>query len=539
MADTLALRALLERSSLRPGTRGEVHLLVDVTATGAPVDAVRPALSVVFVLDASGSMGGEPLAQVVASVSMLVDLLAPEDKVGVVSFSTQAAEVCALQPLTPEARRVVKKRTASIRALEATNIEAGLRKARAMLGARTPHERQVILLLSDGAPNAGAATPDALARVAEEMRADVSVSTLGYGAGHNADVLHAVAHAGGGQYWFVPDPQEASLEFARALGAQGDIVADNIELVLSPADACEVKELLGQRVRFGKSGPVTALPDLRDGQKRLVVAALDVTAPREPGPLDVATATVRYRAAGSAEKHEVQARVVVDVVDREPSLVVEAHHAALMARAEMVRAQARGAADRNNFDQAAAILRKMIGALEGAPGYVAADGSPLSECVEQLVDEAVEYEQRPSLERYRAFRATQLGVEVSQGSVHAQDFKGASPRSAAIMAAATGPALPGALVVRDSAGNVIDRVPVAHELTVGRVPGNDIVLASGGISKRHTRFCCRDGKLIVVDLKATNGTSVNGQRIQAPRVLNKGDIVQLGGFTIERVDEDP
>ena len=92
--ETLQLRALLERSSLRPGLTDTLHLLVDVTAVGAPVDAVRQALSVVFVLDVSGSMAGEPIAQVVRSVSHMIGLLSPTDKVGVVAFSDQASTVC-------------------------------------------------------------------------------------------------------------------------------------------------------------------------------------------------------------------------------------------------------------------------------------------------------------------------------------------------------------------------------------------------------------------------------------------------------------
>ena len=538
MADTLALRALLERSSIRPGQKQALHLLVDVTAVGAPVDAQRPALSVVFVLDASGSMSGQPLHHVIASVEMLVDLLAPEDKVGVVSFSDEAAEVCAVQSLTAEAKRLIKRRTSAIRALASTNIEAGLVKAKQMLGARSAHERQVILLLSDGAPNVGASSPADLAAVVEPMRADASISTLGYGANHNSDVLHHISVAGGGQYWFIPDPQQASLEFARAVGAQGDIVADNVELVLSPAESAEIKEVLGQRVKFGKTGPVVAMPDLREKQKRLLVAALEVTAPLEAGRLDVLDVKVRYKPAGAVDAQELSTKVVVDVADREPALVVEAHHAALMARAEIVRGEARGAADRGTFDQAAAMLRNMIGTLEKAPGYVATDGSPLSECVEQLIDEAVEYEQRPSAERYAAFKATQLGVEVSQGAKHAGAWGSSSSKSAAIMSGAIGPPLPGVVIVRDKAGHVVQQVQIRPEMTVGRSPDNEIPVISSMLSRRHTRFVCRDGKMIVVDLRSTNGTYVNGERVGSPRVLKPGDAVLIGDLTFEiKLDE--
>src|SRR5688572_11617223 len=70
------------------------------------------------------------------------------------------------------------------------------------------------------------------------------------------------------------------------------------------------------------------------------------------------------------------------------------------------------------------------------------------------------------------------------------------------------------------------------EITIGRVQGNDIVLPKGNISKRHSRIVLRDGKFIIVDLKSTNGTYVNGKRISSPQVLKDADKVYIGDFTL-------
>ena len=56
------------------------------------------------------------------------------------------------------------------------------------------------------------------------------------------------------------------------------------------------------------------------------------------------------------------------------------------------------------------------------------------------------------------------------------------------------------------------------EITIGRVTGNDIVLAKGNISKRHTRLTKREGGMEIADLKSTNGTYVNGRKIAGPTV---------------------
>lgn len=70
------------------------------------------------------------------------------------------------------------------------------------------------------------------------------------------------------------------------------------------------------------------------------------------------------------------------------------------------------------------------------------------------------------------------------------------------------------------------------EVTIGRVAGNDIVLPRGNISKRHSRIVYKDNKFIIVDLKSTNGTFVNGRKITAPLVVKGSDKIYVGDFIL-------
>src|SRR6476659_6007916 len=71
------------------------------------------------------------------------------------------------------------------------------------------------------------------------------------------------------------------------------------------------------------------------------------------------------------------------------------------------------------------------------------------------------------------------------------------------------------------------------EITIGRVTGNDIVLAKGNISKRHTRLTKREGGgMEIADLKSTNGTYVNGRKIAGPTVVAPSDHIYVGDFLI-------
>src|SRR5687768_14826905 len=70
------------------------------------------------------------------------------------------------------------------------------------------------------------------------------------------------------------------------------------------------------------------------------------------------------------------------------------------------------------------------------------------------------------------------------------------------------------------------------EVTIGRVQGNDIILPKGNVSKRHSRIVLKDGRFIVVDLKSTNGTYVNGRKITSPLVVKPGDKIYIGDFIL-------
>src|SRR5947209_7026668 len=70
------------------------------------------------------------------------------------------------------------------------------------------------------------------------------------------------------------------------------------------------------------------------------------------------------------------------------------------------------------------------------------------------------------------------------------------------------------------------------EVTIGRVQGNDIILPKGNVSKRHSRIVLKDGKFIIVDLKSTNGTYVNGRKITSPLVVKGTDKIYIGDFIL-------
>jgi pSer/pThr/pTyr-binding forkhead associated (FHA) protein len=67
------------------------------------------------------------------------------------------------------------------------------------------------------------------------------------------------------------------------------------------------------------------------------------------------------------------------------------------------------------------------------------------------------------------------------------------------------------------------------QLTIGRGGQNDIAIATDEYaSARHARFEPRRDGVWVQDLGSTNGTYLNGMRLEHPKRLAQGDIVRIG-----------
>jgi hypothetical protein len=65
------------------------------------------------------------------------------------------------------------------------------------------------------------------------------------------------------------------------------------------------------------------------------------------------------------------------------------------------------------------------------------------------------------------------------------------------------------------------------QLTIGRAQDNGLVLADTRVSRHHARLVARHGALVYTDLSSTNGSRVNGVRVDEI-VLGSGDRIQLG-----------
>ncbi len=77
-----------------------------------------------------------------------------------------------------------------------------------------------------------------------------------------------------------------------------------------------------------------------------------------------------------------------------------------------------------------------------------------------------------------------------------------------------------------------ERFDVASRLVFGRAEAN-VLLEDEQVSRPHAAFQLVDGKLQIEDLDSLNGTFVNERRVMETTPLAPGDLIRMGGTTIE------
>ena len=76
------------------------------------------------------------------------------------------------------------------------------------------------------------------------------------------------------------------------------------------------------------------------------------------------------------------------------------------------------------------------------------------------------------------------------------------------------------------------------EVTIGRSPTNNIVIADAGVSRKHAKCVCVGDDIELEDLSSRNGTFINDQRIQFRTPIRDGDIVRVGSVLLKYFAHD-
>lgn len=157
---------------------------------------IRQNGALMLVIDRSGSMSGSRLDHAKAAAWAAVEALAPHDYVGIAAFDTQIHWI--LKPTPASDRATIRRLIGTITPGGGTDILLSLRETWPELAAVRAGAKHLILL-SDGVSDT-----TGYQRLLRQIRSqNITVSTIGIEDASGQDFLRAIAHLGGGNYYFV------------------------------------------------------------------------------------------------------------------------------------------------------------------------------------------------------------------------------------------------------------------------------------------------------------------------------------------------
>lgn len=173
----------------------------------------KPNLSLVLVIDKSGSMGGTKIELAKEAANASAEVLKGNDRFGVVAFDARAEWIT---PITNSSEvGVITSTISRLQAGGGTNIYPALKSAYDELLNEDAKLKHIILLTDGQTQGSGYDT------LVQHIAADaITVSTVGIGDGADAQLLSDMASWGGGEYYFTNDfgsiPQIFTRETMRA-----------------------------------------------------------------------------------------------------------------------------------------------------------------------------------------------------------------------------------------------------------------------------------------------------------------------------------
>jgi len=298
--DTLLVDARLGHSSIAKNARGETFLFAQVGAADekdAAAKTAAPPMNLALVIDRSGSMKGERIANAMNAAVSAIERLRDGDSVTVVAFDTVAKVIVAPTRVSAGSRAQMENAIRSIRLGGDTCISCGMQEAMQQLAQTSLTGDRVnrMILLSDGATNAGIKDMPGLRAMAGRMSGKgVSISTIGVDVDFDEKVMAALANEGNGRHYFVQNASGLPAVFSQEFDDLLASVAKDAELSIELAPGVEVAEVFDRTFRREGNRIIVPFGTFSSKQEKTVLVKLRVPADRD-GSQPVADVKLAYR----------------------------------------------------------------------------------------------------------------------------------------------------------------------------------------------------------------------------------------------------
>lgn len=259
--------------SARTGRVGDDEYL-QITVTCPPLSTNdRAPCDIVCVIDTSGSMqtvasvqgpngelednGLTVLDIVKHAVRTIIEVLQPNDRLGIVSYSSDANTPLPLTNMDASGKQRAHDSVAELRADGQTNIWAGLSSGLDLIQKFDPARMKHVLLLTDGQPNI-LPPHDHLEMLQRYKQAHPSLasslSVFGFGYSLDTQLLESLAIEGDGTYAFIPDAAMVGTVFVNTVANSLSTVAQSQRILLVSDDPVCLESCSGMQVLAAEDG---------------------------------------------------------------------------------------------------------------------------------------------------------------------------------------------------------------------------------------------------------------------------------------------
>lgn len=229
--------------------RADDRLFVGLGFT-SNIDAVkwdRPPLNLVAVVDKSGSMSGEPLALVRASLLKIVGQMRDGDRISIVLYGDRSHVYLAPTDIKGN-RAEIAAAIEAIQSAGSTNMEAGLQVGYQTAFADAPgfDGTTRMMLFTDEQPNVGRTDAASFIGMAEAAsKRGIGLTTIGVGVQFDASLATKVSSTRGGNLYFIANREQVVSVFEKQLDTMVSELAHDLVLTLRPTPGYRISGVFG------------------------------------------------------------------------------------------------------------------------------------------------------------------------------------------------------------------------------------------------------------------------------------------------------
>ncbi len=292
--DQARLEAALGTPVVLEGAPSRAFVKIGLTGFEFAPDRERAPVNVAIVLDKSGSMGGDKIANAREAAIMAIERLDRRDVVSVLAYDDT---VHVLVPATRVSDRgAINRAIRNLQANGSTALFAGVSKGAHELRKFISRNRvNRIILLSDGLANVGPSSPAALGGLGRSLAKEgISVTTIGLGLGYNEDLMTQLAGMSDGNHAFVEHPSQLASIFDLEFGDVLSVVGQDVEILIRCRSGVRPIQILGRDAEIAGDTVRLSMNQIYGGQEKFVMLEVEVPAGRAGEVRELASVEASY-----------------------------------------------------------------------------------------------------------------------------------------------------------------------------------------------------------------------------------------------------